>query len=249
MSTIQENINPERIPKHVAIIMDGNGRWAQKKGMERTFGHQNAIKAVKSAIEACGDLNIPYLTLYAFSSENWSRPKLEVNFLMNLLSKSLKKELHSLQENQISLKIIGDINNLPNNIKNELNKVVELTKNNQKAQLILALSYGAKNEIVRAAQKIIADAKANQLQAEDLTEETFKSYLYTKDVPDVDLMIRTSGEWRISNFLLWQIAYAELYFTDVLWPDFRKEDFFKAIVNYQQRERRFGKTSTQINTQ
>ena len=240
------NIDPNRIPQHVAIIMDGNGRWAKKKGMMRTFGHKSAIKAVRSAIEGCDDLGIPYLTLYAFSSENWSRPLEEVSFLMNLLVSSLKKELATLQENNIKLKTIGDTQNLPKNVFEELQSVMHATQHNTKAVLTLALSYGAKDEIVKATQKIAQDVKNNTLQINDITPESFRNYLYTSDLPDVDLMIRTSGETRISNFLLWQIAYAELYFTDVLWPDFRKEDLFAAIASYQNRQRRYGKTGDQI---
>lgn len=246
MSTIPLDINIENIPQHVAIIMDGNGRWARNKGMARTFGHQNALKAVRSAIEACGDLSIPYLTLYAFSSENWSRPSTEVGFLMNLLSRSLKKEVKSLQENQIKLKLIGEFEKLPQKVQKDLSEVMEITKDNTKATLILALSYGSQNEIVQATKKIAEDVKNKVLELENITPDTFKNYLYTKDFPDVDLMIRTSAELRISNFLLWQIAYAELYFTEVLWPDFRKEDFFDAIRSYQNRQRRFGKTEAQI---
>lgn len=239
-------IEKDKTPQHVAIIMDGNGRWAKKKGMVRTFGHQNAIKAVRSAIEACDDLNIPFLTLYAFSSENWSRPTTEVNFLMNLLVKSLKKEIKALNENNIKLVTIGETHNLPEKVYGELSKVIEATENNTKATLILALSYGSKDEILSAVKNIAKDINKGDLDAEKIDSDVFKSYLYTADYPDVDLMIRTSGETRISNFMLWQIAYAELYFTDVLWPDFGKEDFYKAIINYQKRERRFGKTGEQI---
>lgn len=239
-------IDKDKTPQHVAIIMDGNGRWAKKKGMVRTFGHQNAIKAVRSAIEACDDLNIPFLTLYAFSSENWSRPTTEVNFLMNLLVKSLKKEIKALNENNIKLVTIGETHNLPKKVYGELSKVIEATENNTKATLILALSYGSKDEILSAVKNIAKDINKGDLDAEKIDSDVFKSYLYTADYPDVDLMIRTSGETRISNFMLWQIAYAELYFTDVLWPDFGKEDFYKAIINYQKRERRFGKTGEQI---
>lgn len=241
MQTSYKNkIDLENIPQHVAIIMDGNGRWAKKKGMLRTFGHKNAIKAVRSAMEACDELGIPYLTLYAFSSENWSRPIEEVNFLMNLLVRSLRKELDAFQKNNIRLRTIGEIDKLPPNVQNELNEVKELTKNNTKGTLIVALSYGSKDEIVHAVKQIASDVKENQLKIEDINIDKFKSYLFTADVPDVDLMIRTSGESRISNFMLWQIAYAELYFTQVLWPDFRKKDFFDAIVDYQGRDRRFG---------
>lgn len=244
--SLLNKINKNKTPQHVAIIMDGNGRWAKNKGMVRTFGHKNAINAVRSAIEACDDLNIPFLTLYAFSSENWSRPTTEVNFLMNLLVKSLKKEIKALNENNIKLVTIGETHNLPDKVYGELYKVIESTKNNSKATLILALSYGSKDEILYAVKNIAKDVNKGDLDAEKIDSDVFKSYLYTADYPDVDLMIRTSGETRISNFMLWQIAYAELYFTDVLWPDFGKEDFYKAIINYQKRERRFGKTGEQI---
>lgn len=240
------NINKDNVPQHVAIIMDGNGRWAKKKGMMRTFGHKNAIKAVRSAMEGCDDLGIKYLTLYAFSSENWSRPLQEVNFLMNLLVSSLKKELETLQENNVQLRTIGETKDLPKKVREELESVIEATKNNTKAVLTLALSYGSKDEIIQATKSIANKVKNQDLDVEDITPQLFKEHLFTKDIPDVDLMIRTSGETRISNFLLWQIAYAELYFTEVLWPDFRKDNFFEAILSYQKRERRFGKTGEQI---
>lgn len=241
-----ENINRNNVPRHIAIIMDGNGRWAKKRGMRRTFGHQNAIKAVRDAIEACDDLGIPYLTLYAFSSENWSRPLEEVSFLMSLLVKSLKKELDELNKNNIKLNTIGHLEKLPEKVKKELNSVIDATQNNTKAVLTLALSYGSKDEILSAVKGIAQDVKQGSLNIEDISEEVFSSHLYTNDLPDIDLMIRTSGETRISNFLLWQIAYAELYFTPVLWPDFRKKDLYQAVLNYQSRERRFGKTGEQI---
>lgn len=244
--SLLQNIDKNKVPQHVAIIMDGNGRWAKKKGKIRTFGHKSAIKAVRSAIEGCDDLGIPYLTLYAFSSENWSRPLEEVSFLMNLLVSSLKKELDTLQENNIQLRTIGNTHNLPKKVYNELNSVIESTKNNTKAVLTLALSYGAKDEILHAVKKIAQDVKDDTLEINNINPEVFKNYLFTADLPDVDLMIRTSGETRISNFLLWQIAYAELYFTDILWPDFRKDDLFKAVLSYQNRERRFGKTGEQL---
>ena len=244
--SLLENINLEKVPQHVAIIMDGNGRWAQKKGMMRTFGHQNAIKAVRDAIEACDKLNIPYLTLYAFSSENWSRPMEEVSFLMNLLFRTLVKELKTFQENNIRLKTIGDLSRVPEKARKELQTVVKETANNTKATLTLAISYGSRDEILDAVVKIAKDVKNNLLDIESIDQKTFKKYLYSPDIPDVDLMIRTSGECRISNFLLWQIAYAELYFTDILWPDFRKENFYRAILDYQKRQRRFGKTGEQI---
>ncbi|MDO5655143.1 MAG: isoprenyl transferase [Flavobacteriaceae bacterium] len=243
---IPNNIDANNIPQHVAIIMDGNGRWARKKGMMRTFGHKNAIQAVRDAIEACDDLGIPYLTLYAFSSENWSRPMEEVNFLMNLLVSSLKKELETLQENKIQLRTIGDTQNLPPKVLKELNSVIDATQNNTKAVLTLALSYGAKDEIIQATRQIAQDVKDENLEINQITPELFKKYLFNADIPDVDLLIRTSGETRISNFLLWQIAYAELYFTDILWPDFRKKDLYDAVYSYQNRERRYGQTGEQL---
>ena len=246
LENLPNNIDSNNIPQHVAIIMDGNGRWARKKGMLRTFGHKNAIQAVRDAIEGCDDLGIPYLTLYAFSSENWSRPLEEVSFLMNLLVSSLKKELNTLQENQIQLRTIGETQNLPSAVYEELNSVIDATQNNTKAVLTLALSYGAKDEIIQATKKIALDVRDNNLDINNITPELFKKYLFNADIPDVDLMIRTSGETRISNFLLWQIAYAELYFTDILWPDFRKKDLYDAVYSYQNRERRYGKTGEQL---
>lgn len=244
-----DNIDTSSIPQHVAIIMDGNGRWAKKQGLERTFGHKHASKAVRSAIEACGDLNIPYLTLFAFSSENWKRPALEVSFLMSLLSQSIQSELTELHSKNIKIKIIGDFEALPKKVWKELQHAIEVTKDNTKATLTLALSYGSKNEILHAVKSIANEAKAGTLNPSDITESLFENHLYTKGIPNVDLMIRTSGEYRISNFLLWQIAYAELYFTDVLWPDFTKEHFFEAVRDYVQRERRYGKTGEQMKTE
>lgn len=239
-------IEENKLPRHVAIIMDGNGRWAKKRGMIRSLGHQNAIKAVREAIEFCDDTNIPYLTLYAFSTENWNRPILEVNSLMGLLVNTIKKETKSLKEKGIRVKVIGNIDKFPKNVSEELNMLITETCNNQKGTLTLALSYGSKNEIVDATKKIALDFSNNELSLEQINENIFNQYLYTNDLPDVDLLIRTSGEQRISNFLLWQIAYAELYFTDTLWPDFNKDEFSKAIEFYQTRERRFGKISEQI---
>lgn len=244
-----DNIDASSIPQHVAIIMDGNGRWAKKQGLDRTFGHKNATKAVRNAIEACGDLNIPFLTLYAFSSENWNRPALEVSFLMNLLSQSIKSELEELHSKNIKINLIGDFEALPKKVWKELQHAIEVTKDNTKATLTLALSYGSKSEILHAVKSIANEAKAGTLNPSDINETLFEDHLYTKGIPNVDLMIRTSGEHRISNFLLWQIAYAELYFTEVLWPDFTKEDFFGAIRSYAQRERRYGKTGEQMKTE
>lgn len=243
---MSEDNTLEKMPKHVAIIMDGNGRWAKKRGMNRTFGHQSAIKAVREAIEFCNDYNIPYLTLYTFSSENWKRPALEVNVLMNLLINTIKKETKKLNENGVRVKVIGNTEKLPKNVLTELNKLIENTKDNKKGTLILALSYSSKEEILAATKKIISEVINNQIQINQIDANLFSNYLYTQNIPDVDLLIRTSGERRISNFLLWQIAYAELYFTDILWPDFNKEEFLNAIKFYQSRERRFGKTSEQL---
>ncbi len=248
-NTLTDNINKSNLPRHVAIIMDGNGRWAKKQGLKRTFGHQNAIKAVRSAIDACGELEIPYLTLFAFSTENWTRPPSEISFLMNLLSKTIESEINELNEKGIRLIIIGELETLPEKVSKKLKKATDLTQNNTKANLIIALSYGSKNEIIRAIKNISQDVKSGKINSTEIDESLFEQYLYTQGIPNVDLLIRTSGEHRISNFLLWQIAYAELYFTDTLWPDFRKEDFFEAVKSYSQRERRYGKTGEQIKTQ
>jgi undecaprenyl diphosphate synthase len=240
------HIDPLKIPNHVAVIMDGNGRWAKQKGMARVFGHKNGVKAVRETIEAAREIGIKVLTLYAFSTENWNRPKKEVAILMSLLVSSLKDELKTLQENNIKLQTIGQIQNLPKKAQKELQEVTHLTQNNTAMVLNLALSYGSREEIVNTIKKISKKVVNKQLSIEEINENIINNHLYTFTLPDVDFLIRTSGEKRISNFLLWQIAYAELYFTNVLWPDFRKEDFFKAILNYQQRERRFGKISEQI---
>lgn len=245
MSNLQY-INTNTVPNHIAIIMDGNGRWAKKQGMKRVFGHENGTKSVKTTIETAAKLGVKFLTLYAFSTENWNRPKLEVDTLMSLLFKSLKKELKTLNENNIRLLVIGDINQLPKDVKTELDRVIELTKNNTHMTVTLALSYGSRNEIVEMVKKISSSVKKNIILEADIDESIINKHLYTANMPDVDLLIRTSGEHRISNFLLWQIAYAELYFTDILWPDFTEEHFYDAILSYQNRERRFGKTSEQI---
>jgi len=240
-------INLERLPAHIAVIMDGNGRWAKNQGLLRVKGHKKGTKAVRETIEACAEIGVPYVTLYAFSTENWNRPKLEVDTLMNLLVSSLKKEIKTLQDNDISLSAIGSLNSLPSKAQNELNEVIEKTKNNSRLKLTLALSYGAREELIKTVQEISQKVKKNLISPHSINESVIKEHLYTHDLPDVDLLIRTSGEQRISNFLLWQIAYAELYFTPVLWPDFTKEHLYEAIYNYQKRERRFGKTSEQIN--
>jgi undecaprenyl diphosphate synthase len=239
-----EQIEKENLPKHIAITMDGNGRWAEGKGKFRVFGHQHGVKSVKEAVETAAEIGIKYLTLYAFSTENWNRSEREVNALMTLLISTISKETKSLMKNDICLNTIGKLSQLPKKCKQELEQAVEKTKNNKRMTLILALSYSGRWEIVNAVNKIIHDSKNNLTK--EITEDTFQQYLNTKGVPDPELLIRTSGEHRISNFLLWQIAYSELYFTDTLWPDFRKEDLIKAIIDYQKRERRFGKTKAQI---
>lgn len=234
------------IPTHVAVIMDGNGRWAQQKGKIRIFGHQNGVQSVRETIEAAAEIGVKYLTLYAFSTENWNRPKAEVDTLMSLLLTSLQKELKSLQDNNIKLMAIGDIEQLPPKTKKGLEKVIKDTSHNTKMVLNLALSYGSRKEIVDVVKQISKKVVNNELQIENIDEKTINNHLYTFSLPDVDFMIRTSGEQRISNFLIWQIAYAELYFTPTLWPDFKKQDFYNAIAEYQKRERRYGKTSEQI---
>ncbi len=244
---MEENLlDPDRLPLHIAVIMDGNGRWAKKQGLLRVRGHEKGTKAVKQTVETCAELGIKYLTLYAFSTENWKRPKIEVDTLMKLLVSSLRKELPTLQKNGISLKAVGSLNQLPEKAQRELKEVIELTKDNNKMNLTLALSYGSREELTTAVKLIAEAVVKGDLELEDIQESTITNHLFTKDMPDVDLMIRTSGEHRISNFLLWQIAYSELYFTDVLWPDFRREDMLEALKNYQNRERRFGKTSEQL---
>jgi len=239
-------IDPDNVPNHVAVIMDGNGRWAKGKGMNRIFGHRNALTAVRETIEAAAEIGTQAITLYAFSTENWKRPKIEVNALMSLLINSLNKELSTFQENNVKVNAIGNIDSLPDNAQKTLFNVIEKTKSNSKIVLTLALSYGAREEIVNTIKNISKKVVNNELNIEEIDEKIINNHLYTFNLPDVDLMIRTSGEQRISNFLLWQMAYAELYFTDILWPDFRREHFYDAIIEYQNRERRFGKTSEQI---
>ena len=241
-----DNIDKTNIPKHIAIIMDGNGRWAKSKGQERTFGHRNAISAVRNAIAACTKADVEYLTLYTFSTENWKRPEDEVSTLMTLLSESIIKESDELMSKEIRMHVIGEIDKLPELVQEQLMNIVEITKNNSKTNLVLALSYGSQREILNAVKKIAQDVKQGKINVEDIDEKIFENHLYTKDFPPVDLLIRTSGEVRISNFLLWQIAYAELQFLDIYWPDFTEEDLFQCILNYQNKERRFGKTSEQV---
>ena len=240
----KEQINPDRIPQHVAIIMDGNGRWAKQRGHERSFGHQAGAETVHVIAEEAARLGIKYLTLYTFSTENWNRPMEEVAALMGLLFESIEEE--TFMKNNISFRIIGDIDKLPENVRQRLYTCVEHTAANTGMCLVLALSYSSRWELTEAARQMGADVKNGTLDPETITEKTIGNYLTTKNIPDPDLLIRTSGEIRISNFLLWQIAYSELYFTETLWPDFKEEDLYKAIVDYQSRERRFGKTSEQI---
>lgn len=245
MSLINK-IDKKRVPSHIAIIMDGNGRWAKQRGTQRIFGHRNAIGAVRSAIEASAELGVKYLTLYAFSTENWNRPKAEVDALMSLLVKTINSETESLIKNNILLKAIGDYQSLPKTVQKNLDKVIEQTSKCTGLTVVLALSYSSRWEIVDAVKKVASDALSNKLKIENINESLFENYLNTTGIPDPDLMIRTSGEFRISNFLMWQLAYAELYFTSTLWPDFNKEELYKAIVDYQKRERRFGKISEQL---
>ena len=237
-----EKIDTTNLPKHIAITMDGNGRWAKSKGKLRIFGHKNGVKAVRDTVEGAAEIGVEYLTLYAFSTENWSRPEKEVNALMTLLVSAINKETKTLMDNNIRLSTIGDTNKLPSKAQKELQEAISKTKDNTRMNLVLALSYSGRGEILNAVKNIIKDGK----EPEEINEATFQQYLTTKSVPDPELLIRTSGEYRISNFLLWQIAYSELYFTDTLWPDFRRADLYKAILNYQSRERRFGKTTEQL---
>ena len=246
MISVKEKLNFDNLPKHVAIIMDGNGRWAKSKNKERTFGHKNAIKAVREAISACNEVGIPYLTLYTFSTENWNRPTEEVDTLMNLLSSTLLQEAEEIFSKGIRIRAIGDLEALPEDVRNQLYNIMELTKNNTKGNLTLALSYGSQKEILNAVKELCKKVKNGDINENDIDEHLFEQHLYTKEIPPVDLLIRTSGEVRVSNFLLWQIAYAEMQFIDVLWPDFTKETFFQCILDYQTKERRFGKISEQL---
>ncbi len=245
--SIKEQLHTDKIPAHVAIIMDGNGRWAKKQGFLRARGHKSGVEALRNVATSAAEIGVQYLTVYAFSSENWLRPKAEVNALMSLLVSSLKKELGTLQNNEISLFAIGDLNSLPAKCQRELEEVKKLTANNKRMRLTLALSYGSKAEIIGAVQQIAQQVQQGTLAPENITEAHVDNGLLTKGMPNPDLLIRTSGEHRISNYLLWQIAYAELYFTDTLWPDFKEEDFYKALLSYQNRERRYGKISEQLN--
>ena len=246
--SLLDKIDVGRLPKHIAIIMDGNGRWAKKKGALRIFGHNSAIQAVRDVSEAAAEIGVAYLTLYAFSTENWSRPQDEVKALMELLVKSIANETKTLMDNNIKLNMIGNIDDLPLDCQKQLLKTIDTTKRNTRLTLTLALSYSGRWEILEAVKKIARKVKNNELDIEKLDEFSFSTYLETYPIPDPELMIRTSGELRISNYLLWQLAYTELYITETLWPDFNKENFYEAILDFQKRERRFGKTSEQLKT-
>ena len=244
--TLKEQIDIERLPKHIAIIMDGNGRWAKERGKPRLFGHQSAIQSVREVNEACAELGVSYLTLYAFSTENWNRPMQEVNGLMLLLGQTIKNEIGTLLKNDIRLIFTGDMDRMPREVYPLMMEAVKATAHCKRMVLNLALSYSGRWEITEAARRVATAAKEGQLDPKDITEEVFRSYFPSSEVPDPELLIRTSGELRISNFLMWQLAYSELYFTNTYWPDFRKDDLNQAILDFQHRERRFGKTSEQL---
>jgi undecaprenyl diphosphate synthase len=246
MQRLKDNIDLNRLPTHIAIIMDGNGRWAKERGQDRLFGHYQGVESVRDIVEGCAELGVKYLTLYAFSTENWDRPVNEVTGLMELLVQTIRKETDTLNKNNIRLHVIGDLSKMPKNAIDELNESIEITKANTGLNLVMALSYSSRWEIQHAVQHLARDVKKGILDPETISQHTFQQYLCTANFPDPELMIRTSGEFRISNFLLYQLAYAELYFTDVRWPDFRKENLYAAILDYQSRERRFGKTSEQV---
>ncbi len=245
--SLLEQIDKDRLPQHVAIIMDGNGRWAKEKGKLRVFGHQNGVLAVRDTVEGAVELGIKYLTLYAFSTENWNRPKLEVMALMELLVSTINKETKTLMDNGVRLNAIGNLKSLPERCYRQLQETIAKTSSNTACTLTLALSYSSRWEITEAARQLAIKVQNGELKAGDITEEVFNRHLNTAEMPDPELMIRTSGEFRISNYLLWQLAYAELYFTPKLWPDFRREDLYEAIIDFQKRERRFGMTSEQLN--
>jgi undecaprenyl diphosphate synthase len=244
--SIKDQIIVDRLPGHIAIIMDGNGRWAKKRGNQRIFGHKNGVAAVRDTVEACAEVGIKYLTLYAFSTENWNRPKIEIDALMMLLVQTIHSETSTLHKNNVKLNAIGNLSSLPKDVEKQLNSAISKTSHNTGLTLTLALSYSSRWEILEAIRAIAQKAELGTLKAADITYDVVSKHLATADMPDPELMIRTSGEYRISNFLLWQLAYAEMHFTDTLWPDFRREDLYKAIVDYQKRERRFGKISEQV---
>ena len=241
-----KQLDSSNIPKHIAIIMDGNGRWAKSKGQDRLFGHSNGVESVRETLKAAREFGVKHLTLYAFSTENWNRPQPEIDGLMELLVNSIHSELDSLNENGVKLSAIGDLSALPNSCKQSLEDAIENTAGNRAINLILALNYSSREEIVAAVRKLIEQISQNKITAQEITSELFSSFLYTNNIPDPELVIRTSGEHRLSNFLLWQLAYAELHFTPVFWPEFRKQHLVEAIYDYQRRERRFGKTSEQL---
>ncbi len=244
--SLKENIHIDRLPNHIAIIMDGNGRWAKEKGEDRLFGHLHGVESVRDIVEGCAELGVKYLTLYAFSTENWDRPAYEVSGLMELLIDTIRKEVPVLNKNNIRLHMIGDSTMLPENARRELKEALDETSGNTGLNLIMALSYSSRWEIVNTVQQIAEAVKEGKLEPKDISQNTIQQYLTTSAFPDPELMIRTSGEYRISNFLLYQLAYSELYFTNTLWPDFRKENLYEAIIDFQNRERRFGKTGDQI---
>jgi undecaprenyl diphosphate synthase len=246
MSELLEKIDKANLPRHIAIIMDGNGRWAREQGQDRLFGHFHGVESVRNIVEGCAELGIEYLTLYAFSTENWDRPEYEVIGLMELLVSTIRKEVESLDRNNIRLHVIGDMTMLPEYARKELNEALDITKGNTGLNLIMALSYSGRWELLNAVKNIAYEVKTGRLAVEDINQDTLQQYLCTSGFPDPELMIRTSGEFRISNFLLYQLAYAELYFTQVRWPDFRKENLYEAILDYQGRQRRFGKTGEQV---
>jgi len=246
MNSLEAKIDRQKLPRHIAIIMDGNGRWAQEKGQDRLYGHFHGVESVRDIVEGCAELGIQYLTLYAFSTENWDRPAYEVTGLMELLVDTIRKEVETLNRNNIRLHVIGDTKMLPESARLELKEAYEMTSQNTGLNLVMALSYSSRWELVEAVKNIAADVKAGKMEPASITQDTLAQYLCTSEFPDPELMIRTSGEYRISNFLLYQLAYAELYFTNVRWPDFRKGNLYEAIVDFQQRERRFGKTSEQV---
>lgn len=249
MSQLLDKINKEQLPRHIAIIMDGNGRWAKEQGQDRLYGHFHGVESVRNIVEGAAELGIGYLTLYAFSTENWDRPEYEVVGLMELLVSTIRQEVDSLHKNNIKLHVIGDMNMLPEYARKELNEALEITGENTGLNLIMALSYSGRWELLNAVKNIAYEVKSGRLNVEAIDQDTLQKFLCTSGFPDPELMIRTSGEFRISNFLLYQLAYAELYFTNVRWPDFRKENLYEAILDYQQRERRFGKTSDQVVSQ
>ncbi len=246
MQDLLLNINKQRLPTHIAIIMDGNGRWAEEQGEDRLFGHYHGVESVRNIVEGCAELGIGYLTLYAFSTENWDRPKNEVDGLMTLLVETIRKEVPTLNKNNIRLHVIGDMNMLPEFACGELQEALELTSKNSGLNLVMALSYSSRWEILNAIKQVAKDVSTGKLNPEEIDQNTFQQYLCTKNIPDPELVIRTSGEYRISNFLLYQLAYSELYFTQTRWPEFRKQNLYEAIIDFQNRERRFGKTGNQI---